>query len=202
MVEEMGSWSEDKIKDLLSKEGKIKIKINATFGQLEMPFTALALVDSNEYTQMQNEILRKFKEQKVIYITISNSYKKILAQLKKEKISNKKIHFIDMISVDRGIETKAEENVSLIESPAGLTELVEQVDKSLKNTGKNTIVILDSISTMTVYNDTSTAEKVIHTIIGKINTNNASAILMSSDSKGTEKITKIIGQFVDKTIVI
>ena len=202
MVQEKGPWPEDKIKDILSKQGKIRIKIEDAFGKLERPFTVLTLVDSNEYTQMQNEILRKFQEQNVIYITISNSYTKILSQLEKEKISSEKISFIDMISVDRGIETAQEENVSLIESPTGLTELVEQLEKNLKKTGKNTIVILDSISTMTVYNDTGTAEKVIHTMIGKINTNNASAILMSSDSKETEKITKTIGQFVDKTIVI
>ena len=202
MVQEKGPWPEDKIKDILSKQGKIRIKIEDAFGKLESPFTVLTLVDSNEYTQMQNEILRKFQEQNVIYITISNSYTKILSQLEKEKISSEKISFIDMISVDRGIETTQEENVSLIESPTGLTELVEQLEKNLKKTGKNTIVILDSISTMTVYNDTGTAEKVIHTMIGKINTNNASAILMSSDSKETEKIIKTIGQFVDKTIVI
>ena len=202
MVQEKGPWPEDKIKDILSKQGKIRIKIEDAFGKLERPFTVLTLVDSNEYTQMQNEILRKFQEQNVIYITISNSYTKILSQLEKEKISSEKISFIDMISVDRGIETTQEENVSLIDSPTGLTELVEQLEKNLKKTGKNTIVILDSISTMTVYNDTGTAEKVIHTMIGKINTNNASAILMSSDSKETEKITKTIGQFVDKTIVI
>lgn len=202
MVQENDSWSEEKIKDILSKQRKIRIKIEDIFGKLESPFTVLTLVSSNEYTQMQNEILRKFQEQNVIYITISNSYTKILSQLEKEKISSEKISFIDMISVNRGIETAQEENVSLILSPTGLTELVEQLEKNLKKTGKNTIVILDSISTMTVYNDTGTAEKVIHTMIGKINTNNASAILMSSDSKGTEKLTKIIGQFVDKTIVI
>lgn len=202
MAQENDSWPEEKIKDILSKQRKIRIKIEDIFGKLESPFTVLTLVSSNEYTQMQNEILRKFQEQNVIYITISNSYKKILSQLEKEKISSEKISFIDMISVNRGIETAQEENVSLIMSPTGLTELVEQLEKNLKKTGKNTIVILDSISTMTVYNDTDTTEKVIHTMIGKINTNNASAILMSSDSKETEKLTKTIGQFVDKTIVI
>jgi len=202
MVQENGSWPEDKIKDILSKQGKIRIKIEDIFGKLESPFTVLTLVSSNEYTQMQNEILRKFQEQNVIYITISNSYTKILSQLEKEKISSEKISFIDMISVNRGIEITGEKNIVLIESPTGLTELVDQLEKNLKKTGKNTIVILDSISTMTVYNDASTIEKVIHTMIGKINTNNASAILISSDSKETEKITKTIGQFVDKTIVI
>jgi len=150
---------------------------------------------------MQNEILRKFKDQNVTYITISNSYKKILRQLEKEKINSEKIKFIDMISVDRGIET-TQKNVSLIVSPTGLTELVEQLEKNLVTAGESAVVILDSISTMTVYNDASTVKKVIHTMIGKINTHNASAILMSSDSKETEKLTKTIGQFVDKTIVI
>lgn len=201
MAHETDPWSEDKITDVLSKQGKIRIKIEDAFGKLEKPFTALILVSSNEYTQMQNEIIRKFQEQNVIYITISNSYTKILSQLEKEKINSEKITFIDMISVDRGIET-AQENVSLIESPTGLTELVEQLEKNLRKSEENTVVILDSISTMTVYNDARTAEKVIHTIVGKINTNNASAILMSSDSKEAEQITKTIGQFVDKTIVI
>lgn len=202
MAQETGSWTEDKLMNILSKQGKIRIKIEAVFEKLETPFTVLTLVISNDYTQIQNEILRKFQEQNIIYITISNSYTKILSQLEKEKINSKKIRFIDMVSVDRGIENPEEENITLIESPTGLTELVEQLVKNLKNTGENTIVILDSISTMTVYNDTSTVEKVIHTMIGKINTSNASAILISSDSKGTEQITKTIGQFVDKTIVI
>jgi len=51
MSKETSPWSEDKIKDILSKQGKTRIKIEYAFGRLERPFTVLVLVSSNEYTK-------------------------------------------------------------------------------------------------------------------------------------------------------
>ena len=64
------------------------------------------------------------------------------------------------------------------------------------------VLVLDFISTLLIYNDKSSTEKFVHTLIGKTNANKSSALLLTSDAKQNEVITKTIAQFVDKTIAL
>ncbi|MAG18438.1 MAG: hypothetical protein CL944_03125 [Candidatus Diapherotrites archaeon] len=197
------NWSEEKLEKLLNKQSQLSIRVIHSLNELKEPFTILALVEPKEYSGIRDGIIQKYSKSdvQVIFLSLNAGYLKIMQDLQKENLDPNKIFFIDMISIERNLEPKKAPNVVYLESPKDLTEAMIQVVKKFDGKAK-TILVLDSISTLLIYNDKSSTEKFVHTLIGKTNANKSSALLLTSDAKQNEVITKTIAQFVDKTIAL
>ncbi len=197
------NWSEEKLEKLLNKQSQLSIRVIHSLNELKEPFTILALVEPKEYSGIRDGIIQKYSKSdvQVIFLSLNAGYLKIMQDLQKENLDPNKIFFIDMISIERNLEPKKAPNVVYLESPKDLTEAMIQVVKKFDGKAK-TILVLDFISTLLIYNDKSSTEKFVHTLIGKTNANKSSALLLTSDAKQNEVITKTIAQFVDKTIAL
>ncbi len=202
MAQKSGKWDDSKIEELLNKENRVKLQIQEAFAKLEKPFTVLALVDAKQYQASRNEIIKtQEREGHILYIAMNNGHKKISSELEKAGIDHTKIFFIDMVSTERiGGEQAGAKNAIYLDSPTDLTDMILNAEEKLRE--GRTMIIVDSLSTMQVYNDASAVEKVMHTLLGKVNSGGASAIILGTDVKESDKITKTVSQFVDKTITI
>lgn len=94
-----------------------------------------------------------------------------------------------------------------INSPSELMECILLIEKKLEELQalpkkKNALIVLDSVTTVAVYNDSSVVEKFVHVLIGKASSFNASAILLSPDYEESKSLTETIEQFMDKTVKI
>ena len=198
------TWSSEKFEQMLGDSHKVELRVSKVFNDLKKPFTVLCLIEPKEYLAVKNGVLQNAntEKQSVIYITLNSGYKKILSDLKAEKITIGEIHFIDMISSHSGVESEQKEDVSFLESPSDLSDCMLILEKKLSSTkGKEILLIIDSVSAMLVYNDESSIQKFVHAILAKISSvKKASAIILSSDYNEKEGITRTISQFVDKTI--
>ncbi|MFH1391444.1 MAG: hypothetical protein ABIH20_03995 [Candidatus Diapherotrites archaeon] len=197
----VGDWSEEKLENLLDKQNQLRIRVTHSLDGIKEPFTILALVKPKEYSGIRDGVIQKYSKSdvQVVFLSLNTGYAKIVQDLQKEKLVSDNIFFIDMISIERNLDPKKASNVVYLESPTDLTEAMLQVVKKLDEKSR-TILVLDSISTLLIYNDKSSIEKFVHTLIGKINANKSSALLLTSDAKQSEEITKTISQFVDFTI--
>ncbi|HZX34194.1 MAG TPA: hypothetical protein VFF09_02320 [archaeon] len=205
-ADDSGNWSTEKIERLLSSQSKIDLMIMKAFGELKAPYTVLALIDSKQYPEIKEGLMDKFIEEKheIIYITVNTVSGKIVSELEARGKNTEKIHFIDLISMNSGAKAAAKaKNVSYLSSPSELTECILLAEKKLHSLkGKDTLVLLDSISTMLVYNEEASIEKFMHILLGKIDSVDSSAVILSTDVKEKEWITRTLGQFVDKTITL
>ncbi|HZX19596.1 MAG TPA: ATPase domain-containing protein [archaeon] len=202
MVSNTDKWDEEKIMSVLVKSSGFNLKLTKAFEGIEKPFTVLTLVDPKDQPMLRSAMVKKYMEKDacIIYITLSTGYNKLKEDFEKEKINTKDIQFIDMVSKDRGVEIKDTAQVKYVESPMELTDCLIKMDKLISENKEKTIVILDSVSTMLVYNQPTSIEKFVHSLIGKISVANASAILFSSNAKESKSITNTIGHFVDKIV--
>ena len=90
-----------------------------------------------------------------------------------------------------------------LSSPLDLTECVIAVEKRLALAGDSkAVVMVDSVSTLLIYNAPLAVEKFIHALLGKVNAYNGSAIVFSSGTGEKDSVTGTIGQFFDKIIRI
>jgi len=198
------TWSIEKLEQMLGDSHKVQLRVSKVFNDLKKPFAILCLIEPKEYLAVKNGVLMVADKEKqsVIYITLNSGYKKILSDLKTEKITIDEIHFIDMISSHSGVEATQKRDVSFLESPSDLSDCMLVLEKKLSSLKeKEILVIIDSVSAMLVYNDESSIQKFVHAILAKISSvKNASAILLSSDYNEKEDITRTISQFVDQTI--
>ena len=193
------------IEKVLSHERQMDLKISRDLDDLIEPYTVFVLTEPKDFAAIKTGIVRRIAKQKRqgIYIAFNTGFSKIESNFEKEKISIDNIHFIDMISRTAGGKIVEKKNVSYIDGPSDLTELIILMEKKLNTLeGKGAVMIVDSVSTMLVYNESSTIEKFIHALLEKVNSFDSSGILLSSDYGEHEAITTTISQFVDKVIKI
>ncbi|MEK6958153.1 MAG: ATPase domain-containing protein [archaeon] len=195
----------EKAEKALSAGSKIDLKVARALEELEAPFTAFVLTEPKEFSQIRAGIMRRFglADSMCIYITFNTGFGKLESGFARENINTENIRFVDLISKTAGSRLEKKKNVSYLDGPSDLTELILLAEKLLNEAEqKKSFIILDSVSTMLVYNDSSTIEKFLHALLEKINGFGATAILLSSDLTGHEEITSTISQFVDKMVKI
>ncbi len=198
---EKEKWSEEKIEEMLSREKSVELRVERALEGFKHPFTALVLIEAKDYAGVKVRVLQKYSDFEIIYITLNESYQKIWNDCEKQGRDCSKIFFIDLVSVEAGRKTPQMENVAYIDSPSDLTETIVLAEKKLEESlGKKTLLFLDSISTMLIYNNPPAVEKFMHTLLGRVNSMGASAIVLSADFDEKDQITSIVGQFFEKTI--
>jgi len=192
-------WDEEKAVRMLGSQNSIALRIETGLKGAEKPFNALILTNSNSYSATKKYIMKKFGGEKIIFVTLNEGYSKLKKIMPQEIWKN--VFVIDMISAETNLETTQAENAEYLDSPSDLMELVLQTEKKIPEIqGNDVMVIIDSLSTMLVYNETGAVKKLMHTLLAKIAAHNASAIVLSSDLKEKSDITKTIGQFFWKII--
>ena len=129
-----------------------------------------------------------------INVTLNKNYENLQQTLKQQKIDTSKILFIDVISQSKNMKRK---NCIFITNPQSLTELSIQITEAV-NGGKYEYVLIDSINTLLVYNDSNVIQKFIHFIINKLNALEIICIIISvKDESQTQKIFPTLMQFCD-----
>ncbi len=147
-------------------------------------------------------IIRRFAKDKGIYVTLNSTYSALIKELDVHMIKTEETSFIDMISVMTNSKATVRKGVSYLESANNLTELVLLIDKKLSRFMGGSFLIVDSVSTLLIYNEPKEVEKLIHVLVGKANSFNSRLVLLMVDSKEHEGIIETIGQFCTRVIKI
>ncbi len=140
------------------------------------------------------EICEEFSNKGIALIVSSNSGETVLKKLENNKTNCSQIHVIDCIS-KKGPKS---EKIMYTQGPTALTELFIMISKILKS--KNTdILILDSISSLMIYNQDLTLVRFIHELVGKVRNTDKKLILtiLEKDAKGTLASVPL---FVDEVV--
>ena len=153
-----------------------------------------AVIDAALYT-----IVNKIKFNG-IYVTMNLGYDEINDRLKESKVNTSKIYFIDGIS-SKMTEKPSADNLDLLQGPSSLTELSLAMTEAA-NTGKFNFILLDSLTTMLIYNDTRTTQRFAHFILSKMRNLGIGGIIFAIDSKEASEIIPSIASFCNKTITI
>jgi hypothetical protein len=129
------------------------------------------------------------------YISLNKPYSTLLRNFEKSGLSTKGLFFIDSVSGRVG----KDENVVFVSSPKALTELsitiTENMDREFGT------FVLDSLSTLMIYEDTAAAVKFTHFLISKARMKNKKFIFTFLQEDSKKEMMKDINMFVDKVII-
>jgi KaiC/GvpD/RAD55 family RecA-like ATPase len=187
---------------------KIKeTQINSFLKSLEPNKIVLFIVNPKKYHSVHAKILkgiigiRKFSG---IYITVNKPYDALVKYLKENKISLNNIFFIDAISKSVSEEIKLTENCLFIPSPSHLTDLGIALTQALEGMKerKNKFLILDSISTLLIYNDFDTVAKFVHFIVSRLRVFGLVGLIISVEKLLDEKMINILMEICDEVVEI
>ena len=123
---------------------------------------SLVLIPKSNYNEILLQVLSFISKhyKAVCYITLNKPYNTILTYLNKNKIKSNIFFFVDAVSGKK----KGEHNCIFVSSPSVLSELGIAFSKSI-NHCENTL--LDSISTLFLYDSGKSAAQFLHSLITK-----------------------------------
>ncbi len=137
-----------------------------------------------------------------IYVSLNKPYKSLVEILKKEKVDASKLLIIDMIS---GTPEKRTDHKRCIyvDSPQNLTDLSITLSEAISALEeRKKFVIIDSLSTFTLYNQDDPVIKFVHFLVTKMQVKNIKLILLTSKGDLSTELISTIAQFADNVTTI
>ncbi|MFA6048479.1 MAG: ATPase domain-containing protein [Candidatus Micrarchaeia archaeon] len=128
------------------------------------------------------------------YVTLSRPFKKISEDLSENGADTAKIFFID----GSGSGGRDSEKCKFLEGES-LTELSLAISSALGSRNPDFYVI-DSITTMLIYNDDETVQKFVHYLSSKVQNMGKLLVLISVEEEKSNRLVPALTQFCDKVI--
>lgn len=132
---------------------------------------------------------------RICYVCLSKPYQAILDSFKKHGISQSKFFFVDCTG--KGSEGK--EQVVYVSSPKALTEMSITIGKVIQ-LGKIEALILDSLSTLLVYEQPSTVVRFVHSLISMLRENKVNGYMICLKGGMNLGVVKDISMFADRVM--
>ena len=179
---------------------ELKAKIEKELKDLPENFAVNLIIDQHIYSQANLALLRHLIEElhQGLYVSLNKPYETLHEELKQSNLDPSAIYCIDCVSKETGKFSNSEKCLCL-EDPSSLTEL-SVLTANLLDDRKIRFIILDSLSTLLLYNDAKEVEKFLHGLFNKTRKSNASIIITSPKEKSKEDLFAEITQFCDKEI--
>lgn len=177
----------------------IQKKINQKLATLEKKGIYIFISQPENY-QLTNEEIMSYLIKKLkfsgTYIALNKSNEEISKSLEKRKISTKDILFIDGVAKKCNSKNciSLSENKSLTELSLTITQVCKE--KSIK------FVFLDSLSTLSMFNNIAILERFMQYLINKIKNLGILLIIIAVEDEQSNKLTPFLSQFSDGYIKI
>ena len=171
---------------------------------VNMSTTVGVVLPSNNYDDMVESIfnfISQKPENAWIYVTITNPFDS-LKQKFESVVNNPSITCIDCVSRAAGIQS-TDSRCLYLDSPAELEKLIlEVVSKVRNNEGQQTFVIIDSLSSLVLYNDVCLISEFFTHLINNIRINEVKTITLCIEEEMTDLLNKVLYLRNDKIIKV
>lgn len=136
---------------------------------------------------------------RILYVTLNESYDALIRDFKNRGISADKFYFIDARTPTLRPEARSEKSCVFVSSPEALTELKIAVTKGCEERGPE-IAFFDSLSTLLSYMSDGLVARWTHDVIAKLRECNTAAVFLCLKRDEQSYLVKDITMFVDKVI--
>lgn len=180
-----------------------KINLN----ELEYNRLVLLLAPSKKIQEVDLFLLKYFLNTKkafCVYVTVAKPYQTMLNILGKNKIKTDKIFFIDCITpVSAGGGMQRVGNCVFCQ-PQALTNISISLTTAMQSLPKDSerVLILDTVSTLMLYNETGTVARFVHSLTTKIRQWKVRSVILTLEEETDKKVLSQLSQFVDKVIEV
>ncbi|MEI7961245.1 MAG: hypothetical protein WCI04_02820 [archaeon] len=191
--------SEELLLELLSPNKSIDLKIKEMIEEMPKAYSIILLLPRAQHELRYLRLAKYFADNKLpgIYLTLNKGISEILNLMHAQNINTDKITFIDAVTrMSDGVEVENDKFIYL-ESPDDMTELNRESDNAISAMKKGEgFFIIDSVTTLLVYNKAVIVEKFLHRLSQKIKNSELQGIFLAADSTDKETLDTI-SQFCD-----
>lgn len=137
---------------------------------------------------------------KGVYVSLNKPVEFIRRLLEQASLHTSNLIFLDAITSRKLEET--ENNTTYLGPNQDLTNLSLALAKALAQVKPNGFLVLDSLSTLLIYNDERSVSRFAHLLAEKLRTNAISAVLLTVQSSSERDMVSRLAQFSDRLITL
>ncbi|MFH1255976.1 MAG: hypothetical protein V1494_01655 [Candidatus Diapherotrites archaeon] len=199
---ELKAAAEKKIVFVPAKEKEIAVpeKSAKKLSSRHSRITLVAL-PSKGYTSSIVELAQTMAEtySLVCYVSLNDRCDSLFRSFADAGIDMKRFFLIDAITKTSQAIVEPRSNCVFVSSPNALIELSLAISDVLAKQRPDAI-LLDSLSTLLIYENPSTVTKFMHSLIGKVRTNSVDGVFTVLDSDQNAEAVKDLGMFIDDSL--
>ena len=189
---------------LLNPKKRMGAKLKAILEDTVAPKMVLVVVESENYPAIQNSLLEFLMENhpKSIFVSVNKPLVSLIENAEKE-LKEKKMVFVDLVSESAGIQKMQSPNVHYLESPQNLLDLSLLIEREISAVAaEDRFTVIDSLSTLLLYNKAEVVEKFLHNLTGKLRAAQAIGVFLAVRLKENEDTLRGLSQFCDQVAAI
>ena len=164
----------------------------------------LAIADSAILRTCVLKSIQKIYQEGKTGVIISLSEPQIILKkaLEKNSVDTSTLFFIDGVTVSAMGKAGTEENCFYVNKSSDLTGIGIAITKAMALIGnkENMVIILDSVSTLLIYNDPNLIIRFLHMLVNKVRLNDAIGVLFSAKNAIDPIVTAQITAFSDSVM--
>lgn len=194
--------SDEQLSELLRPGKEFENTLFSTLNATSPGTINLLVVKLKDYSSAAHALLTYYSTQKIpgVYVCINKPTQDILKGFSTQL---NQTQFVDAITALTGKGTIDSQQITFIDSPLALVELNLAISDRMRGLVSNQkFLIVDSISTILVYNSPQSVEKFCHTVIAKNRSENVTGLFLMIESEDHHDVVETLAQFVDNVIVI
>lgn len=111
-----------------------------------------------------------------------------------------RFQYLDCVSALTGMVPPSEPGVHFVESPTMLEKIGLRAEQMLKRSDGKCILILDSLSTLSVYSDVQAVTELVHNLVTRLRRLNAGAALILVERQAPSGLEDAIAPLCDRTV--
>ncbi|MGP8069973.1 MAG: hypothetical protein ACLP5V_08790 [Candidatus Bathyarchaeia archaeon] len=168
---------------------------------LEKP-VLLALIDPVRYQDAVVGLMRYFTDKvpRGIYVSLNKPFAVLTKAFDKAGIQTSNLFFVDGITNVPAIEENRDH--SCLGSGVDLSNLCIGISKAVNRNADEKFIVLDSLSTLLIYNDPRAVAKFAHLLTEKMRRWNTSGSLMTVEMNAERDVVSQLAPFCDKVVKI
>ncbi len=197
------SFDED-LESYLDPNKRVQMKLEQSLSGVAKKGVVLVIIDAIEYSDANTGLIRFFEKSGTpgVFVSVNKPLVDLLHKLPQTEYIQTKVEFVDCISQMSGTPEMEGPHFHYLESPQQLVELSMIIQRLLGQQTGPRFLVMDSLSTLLIYNKAEAIEKFVHSIANKIRSDQVMGILMMIRTEENIDVIKILSQFSDSVVEV
>lgn len=162
------------------------------------------VLPSNNYTDLTQalfDLINEKKDDSWVYVTITNTFDSLKDRFASD-INGSSVSFIDCVSRAAGIQS-INDQCLFLDSPSELERLILEIVNAVKTANSNqSYVVLDSLSSLVLYNDVFLVSEFFTHLMNNIRIADANMLSLCIEEEMDDALNKVLYLKNDKIIKV
>ena len=185
-------------------EQSIPTEVSEKLSALPIASAVALHLKADQYFDAIQGLIDRFatkKDLEVVYVTSTIPSQSILNAMEALEIPVEHIWFVDCITQIMMSQAKRHSHSIIVESPTMLENIMLKVEFLLrKNPDRNALVVLDSINSLAIHNNTKILSEFLHILVNNLRARGAYTVIISMQEYETEEIRNMLVLVSDEAL--